>query len=714
MERRVYARSVSTSSVTSLSYQPLKREIISGHEDGSMKCWEGDSGELTSTLSHHKGWVTDLLFWQEGKVLFSSSLDGTIVQWSPAGVAFNTIDLGSPVFSLAWSSRKGQLIAGQQSCIRVLNQAGEVASNGFPLIDRKALQVPGHKDIVKCLSCLDNKIISAGYDHKLIIYEVATVTGDEGPLKCIFMNPKAHDAGITCLQVTKDTDSSTWIITGSLDKRVKIWTGDGKIIHTLSFSAAVTGVCYVPEVHLVWVATTNGSVTFFEPKSGSNVSEFVDLLELNDRKKNSLTSFKEHTFQLLKYVPDTHEVLGSTSRKDLVTWRSSMGAASCVRRMLGSHIETISYTCKSPLLLFTGSFDGSMLKWERLQMNPFDFQHEELGYKDKLLVYPDGLDEEERRVVRKEKRSQNGFLKTLYVETLDLLVGSCVDGKILVWGYDKAVVGMLRNMQKNGALGTGDRDSDAVTNRVAGFACLHILGGHTDCVTGLALVESIKDGTLTSGPYLLSTGWDLTVCVWDLNTARLVAKLERCLGGGAADRKGEESSDNVVTDLSYCSKHGTFAYSSSDKTTYLRRFSLQPSKMELLAILVGHTGEVTQVRWNEFCDKWVTSSEDSTVRIWSIDGSRCEQVVTVEGPVSVLTIDSTNGFILAGTQTIIRLFDTDLQPLITYRGHTDLIRAIVHVPEWNQYVSSSWDATVRIWGCHHFRKTRESRLDPED
>ena len=35
---------------------------------------------------------------------------------------------------------------------------------------------------------------------------------------------------------------------------------------------------------------------------------------------------------------------------------------------------------------------------------------------------------------------------------------------------------------------------------------------------------------------------------------RLVAKLERCLGGGAADRKGEESSDNVVTDLSYCAK----------------------------------------------------------------------------------------------------------------------------------------------------------------
>ena len=33
--------------------------------------------------------------------------------------------LGGPVFSLAWSSRKGQLIAGQRNCIRVMSQAGK-------------------------------------------------------------------------------------------------------------------------------------------------------------------------------------------------------------------------------------------------------------------------------------------------------------------------------------------------------------------------------------------------------------------------------------------------------------------------------------------------------------------------------------------------------------------------------------------------------------
>ena len=36
------------------------------------------------------------------------------------------IQLGGPVYSLAWSSRKGQLVAGQRNCIRLLSQAGKL------------------------------------------------------------------------------------------------------------------------------------------------------------------------------------------------------------------------------------------------------------------------------------------------------------------------------------------------------------------------------------------------------------------------------------------------------------------------------------------------------------------------------------------------------------------------------------------------------------
>jgi len=30
-------------------------------------------------------------------------------------------------------------------------------------------------------------------------------------------------------------------------------------------------------------------------------------------------------------------------------------------------------------------------------------------------------------------------------------------------------------------------------------------------------------------------------------------------------------------------------------------------------------------------------------------------------------------------------------------GHTDSVRDIIHIPERSQYVSCSWDKTIRVW-----------------
>ncbi len=59
-----------------------------------------------------------------------------------------------------------------------------------------------------------------------------------------------------------------------------------------------------------------------------------------------------------------------------------------------------------------------------------------------------------------------------------------------------------------------------------------------------------------------------------------------------------------------------FAYASSDKLVYIRRFSPTGVDMVLLNTLQGHEAEVTCVKWNDILGKWVTGSEDGTVRIW--------------------------------------------------------------------------------------------------
>ena len=40
---------------------------------------------------------------------------------------------------------------------------------------------------------------------------------------------------------------------------------------------------------------------------------------------------------------------------------------------------------KVPILIFSGHIDGTVLKWERLQLNTFLYSHEQFVYKDKLM-----------------------------------------------------------------------------------------------------------------------------------------------------------------------------------------------------------------------------------------------------------------------------------------------------------------------------------------
>lgn len=67
-----------------------------------------------------------------------------------------------------------------------------------------------------------------------------------------------------------------------------------------------------------------------------------------------------------------------------------------------------------------------------------------------------------------------------------------------------------------------------------------------------------------------------------------------------------------------------FAYASSDRMVYIRKFSTNGAKMTLVNTLQGHEGEVTCVRWNVHGKgSWVTGSEDGTIRIWVSNMEQC-------------------------------------------------------------------------------------------
>lgn len=360
-----------------------------------------------------------------------------------------------------------------------------------------------------------------------------------------------------------------------------------------------------------------------------------------------------------------------------------------------------------------------MTKWERLQLNPFMYSKEALLYKDYLKHFletdsggrnfsfflyksdkvggQDDLSETESEKAKVElmKSDYRGFVKSIFLESLDFLVSSARDGKIFVWGFDKKAAAVLRSMDQQSSLSSvnsdkGPTEEELVTyDRVAGFICENILNGHNGPVQALAAVEN---SSITKHICLISAGWDLSLSIWLLQEGKLAVQIKDCIP--EADR---DHYDLIITDIAYNTMNDTFAFSASNGNAYLWSFSLKRSEVKLLATLRNHTDEVTQVCWNPCNQKWVTGSDDSTICIWSSDGSRCENTLATRGPVSVVCIDTKYNLLIVGVKESIKVYNEKLDVVQIYHGHTAVIQSIILIPELSQYISTSQDNTMRIW-----------------
>jgi WD40 repeat protein len=168
-----------------------------------------------------------------------------------------------------------------------------------------------------------------------------------------------------------------------------------------------------------------------------------------------------------------------------------------------------------------------------------------------------------------------------YCEALDLLISGYEDSRICIWGYNEESEEIIpQDFQIEG------QGNDQVSNRVSGLSLKQTFMDHRDVVTCLA---TVTDG---DNCWLISSGWDRRICVWDLKNHRLVTVF---CNDHAGYGKEELAADGLILDLEFCQERKEFAYASADKQAYIRKFSTKGSEMTLIAVLQGHDAEVTQV-----------------------------------------------------------------------------------------------------------------------
>jgi hypothetical protein len=138
-------------------------------------------------------------------------------------------------------------------------------------------------------------------------------------------------------------------------------------------------------------------------------------------------------------------MLATTSRKQLIVYKyNSNGCITSLKYK--SNLDSVCFTAKFPILIFTGDSNGSIVKWEQRQSNQLIYGSENLIKSEMVLKesskmqgvakqitnsdYQNNADSNNINNKNDPKKAQ--ILKLVFVESMDLMLAASEDASIYV------------------------------------------------------------------------------------------------------------------------------------------------------------------------------------------------------------------------------------------------------------------------------------------
>ena len=179
------------------------------------------------------------------------------------------------------------------------------------------------------------------------------------------------------------------------------------------------------------------------------------------------------------------------------------------------------------------------------------------------------------------------------------------------------------------------------------------------------------------GRYLLSSSSDYTARLWSVPDLKLVAVLS-------------DQEDDVEMSVFHPRKD-LIATASRDHRVRVYDFS-----GTVRAVFHGHTADVISVEWDAHKDELISSSDDGTIKRWSLETNGMIDDIDLDGIETDTVAITREGTIYAGNDEG-EIITVEAGGTRTQPAHAAGIKRLVYNPVRGLLVSLSYDRTLRIW-----------------
>jgi WD40 repeat protein len=280
--------------VLSLVYSADGSELLSGSYDNTARIWDVASGAELRLLRGHEWWVCSARFSPDEKRIVTACEDGSVMVWDDTdrksdrqhhnlGPALTFLGHNGPVFAAAFSPDGNRIAsAGYDGRILLWKPAADTKDGAVKSTFDTAME--GHTAAIDAVqfSADGETLVTASYDNTVRLWDVKngklheTLRGHAGRVRAVAMIPFPGQKAEKDAPPTKSR-----LISGGLDRHVKVWDLQGYREELVlgadivrAHDDSVLGVSFSPDGHNILSASRDRTARLWDRMSGKLLGEF--------------------------------------------------------------------------------------------------------------------------------------------------------------------------------------------------------------------------------------------------------------------------------------------------------------------------------------------------------------------------------------------------------------------------------------------------------